>query len=68
MSKEFRYFYIDKKSRLRVEIPAAQLQIQRESGEMFRLYANSDSEVLVRCDGELVINPKSSNQIAIDER
>lgn len=68
MSDEIRYWYVDKDTRCKVEIPASSVILECESGEVFRLYADKSSSVFVRCNEQLVVYPKTSNQIELFER
>jgi len=70
MSKEFTYWYQDKKTRLLIQIPASQLVIRAEENEgatNYKFYADLDGKIALRTDGQLQILPITSNKIEIKE-
>jgi hypothetical protein len=68
MKEEFKFYYVNKTTREKVEVPGSKLIIERPNGESLRLNVTLDNEIVVTCDNRLVIRPTSSNQIVLEER
>ena len=62
----YKYKYKDNRTRKEHEISASSLILETPNGSKFRLYEHGDAVVL-RCDGQMVVYPCSSNKIEVTE-